>query len=177
MEQILDTSEKARYYLRVLRQRPSALARVRGSAEYPAIRGSVSFYQTPEGVLVSAQVFGLPAGDGPCGGEVFAFHIHGGASCTGDREDPFRGAGSHYDPDDCAHPRHAGDLPPLFGNRGQAFAAFLTDRFTVREVLGKTVILHRDPDDFTTQPSGRAGTKIACGRIESCAGGGISCRA
>ena len=60
---------------------------------------------------------------------------------------------------------HAGDLPPLFGNHGFAFAVFLTDRFSVREVLGKTVIVHLKPDDFTTQPSGSAGEKIACGEI------------
>ena len=41
----------------------------------------------------------------------------------------------------------------------------LTGRFHVGEVLGKTVILHAQPDDFHTQPSGNAGTKIACGVI------------
>ena len=41
----------------------------------------------------------------------------------------------------------------------------LTGRFHVGEVIGKTVILHADPDDFHTQPSGNAGAKIACGVI------------
>ena len=46
-----------------------------------------------------------------------------------------------------------------------AFLAFITDRFTANEVIGKTVIIHDSPDDFTTQPSGNAGNKIACGII------------
>ena len=40
-----------------------------------------------------------------------------------------------------------------------------TNRFTVREVLGSVIIIHSSPDDFTTQPSGNSGTKIACGKI------------
>ncbi|MBP3369234.1 MAG: superoxide dismutase family protein, partial [Clostridia bacterium] len=47
-----------------------------------------------------------------------------------------------------------------------AFLAFVTDRFTVSEVVSKTVVIHDRPDDFTTQPSGNAGNKIACGVIE-----------
>ena len=40
-----------------------------------------------------------------------------------------------------------------------------TDRFTVDDAIGKTVVIHSEPDDFRTQPSGNAGTKIACGVI------------
>ena len=40
-----------------------------------------------------------------------------------------------------------------------------TDRFCVEEIIGKTVIIHNDPDDFHTQPAGNAGKKIACGVI------------
>ena len=72
---------------------------------------------------------------------------------------------THYNPNQCAHPYHAGDLPPLFGSNGYAFEAFLTDRFTVSEVIGRTVIIHSKPDDFSTQPSGNSGEKIACGEI------------
>ena len=71
----------------------------------------------------------------------------------------------HYNPHGCDHPYHAGDLPPLFETSGLALSAFLTDRFTVDEVIGRTVIIHDQPDDFTTQPSGNSGTKIACGVI------------
>ncbi|MDY3869634.1 MAG: superoxide dismutase family protein [Clostridiaceae bacterium] len=79
----------------------------------------------------------------------------------------FSNALSHYDPGSCPHPYHAGDLPPLFGNSGYAFQVFFTDRFSVREILGKTVIIHANPDDFTTQPAGKAGQRIACGEIRA----------
>lgn len=87
---------------------------------------------------------------------------------------PFADVMTHYDPNGCGHLYHAGDLLPLFGNDGLAFCAFLTNRFPVDEVIGRTVIVHDHPDDFTTQPSGNSGTKIACGVIrrviDSCRG-------
>ena len=42
-----------------------------------------------------------------------------------------------------------------------------TDRFQPQDVVGRTVIIHDQPDDFTSQPSGNSGEKIACGEIES----------
>lgn len=59
----------------------------------------------------------------------------------------------------------AGDMSVLFGNNGYAFSVFLTNRFRLSDVIGKTVIIHKDPDDYITQPSGNAGEKIACGVI------------
>ena len=44
--------------------------------------------------------------------------------------------------------------------------AFMTDRFTVEEIVGKTIIIHSNADDFTTQPGGNSGKKIACGAIK-----------
>ena len=41
-----------------------------------------------------------------------------------------------------------------------------TDRFSVNEIIGRTVVIHSDPDDFHTQPAGNAGKKIACGVIQ-----------
>ncbi len=41
----------------------------------------------------------------------------------------------------------------------------MTDRFHIKEIIGKTVVIHSMPDDFTTQPAGNAGTKIGCGVI------------
>jgi Cu-Zn family superoxide dismutase len=127
--------------------------------------GTVRLYQTRYGVLVHAEVAGLPSGAGACAGKVFGFHIHEGDACRGNREDPFADAKGHYNPHGCEHPAHAGDLPPLFGNNGYALSVFLTDRFTVDEVIGRTVIIHGGVDDFTSQPAGNAGAKIACGRI------------
>lgn len=149
----------------LLRRSPNARAVMKGSPGYPNINGTVSFYQLIDGVMLISQIQGLPQGTDSCAANVFGFHIHDGASCTGNSEDPFANTGGHYNPHDCPHPAHAGDLPPLFGNQGFSFMAFFTDRFSIDEVIGRTVIIHASPDDFTTQPSGNSGTKIACGRI------------
>lgn len=149
----------------VLMQGPQAMARIRGSQANPGLFGGVYFYQMRRGVLVIAEVNGLPRPTTPCGARVFAFHIHNGSRCSGTESDPFADAQTHYNPNGCPHPYHAGDLPPLFGNQGYALQAFLTDRFSVREILQKTVIIHAQPDDFTSQPGGNAGEKIACGQI------------
>lgn len=149
----------------VLRRKPNAVAEVKGSADLPQLSGLVSFYQTNAGVIVCAEIIGLAKSEDLCGGRIFAFHIHDGDECTGSADDPFANAGKHLDPNGCAHPYHAGDLPPLFESSGLALCVFLTDRFCVREIIGKTVMIHDKPDDFTTQPSGNAGKKIACGVI------------
>lgn len=149
-----------------IRQRPYAFANIKGSSEYPNINGMVYFYKVQSGVLVSIQVEGLPVSDDICKKPIFAVHIHSGGSCTGNSTDPFANAMTHYNPNNCQHPYHAGDLPPIFGANGLGFSTFLTNRFSAEEIIGKTVIIHSGPDDFTTQPSGNSGTKIACGVIK-----------
>lgn len=149
----------------MLRRLPDAVAVMGGNAKNSRIRGTVKFYQATSGVFIVADIFGLPTSAEACKNNIFAFHIHGGSSCGGNEEDPFADAGTHYNPYDCPHPYHAGDMPPLFGAGNRAFLAFLTDRFIVNEVIGKAVIIHDRPDDFTTQPSGNAGNKIACGIV------------
>ena len=148
-----------------LRRHPQAWAQLNGSSLYPNINGLVAFYEYSNGVLVVAEVKGLPNPKDACASPVFGFHIHEGDSCTGNSEDPFADAKTHDNPKNCPHPHHAGDLPPLFGANGYAFSACFTNRFAVGEIIGKTVIVHDSPDDFTTQPSGNAGNKIACGAI------------
>lgn len=150
-----------------IQKRPYAFARIKGSKEYPNINGIVLFYKAQIGVLVSIQLRGLPIADNICKKPIFAVHIHSGGSCTGNTTDPFADAMTHYNPHACAHPYHAGDFPPIFGANGFGFLTFLTDRFSAEEIIGKTVILHSAPDDFTTQPSGNSGLKIGCGVIES----------
>lgn len=154
------------HLLPTLRGRPQAQANITGSESFPGITGWVRLYQTNEGVIVYTEISGLPKSSQPCQERIFGFHIHQGTDCGGSGDEPFPHAMSHYNPKDCGHPYHAGDLPPLFGNNGLAVSAFLTDRFWVEDVIGKVVILHDHPDDFTTQPSGNAGTKIACGVIQ-----------
>lgn len=149
----------------VLTKRADAVAFIKGSGDYPCIKGSVKFYQLCGCVLVNAEIEGLPMGEKPCCEPVFAFHIHEGTECSGDNSDPFANAKGHYNPSDCFHPYHAGDMPPLFGMNGSAFLVFATNRFKLDEVLGRAVIIHKMSDDFHTQPSGNAGGKIACGII------------
>ena len=48
-----------------------------------------------------------------------------------------------------------------------AYLAFVTGRFIPKEVIGRTMIIHNMPDDFISQPAGNAGSKIACGEIQS----------
>lgn len=140
---------------------PDAAALVRGGGNHADIRGKVLFYQTDCGVLVLAEVDCLPES----GSQIFGFHIHSGSNCCGTPQEPFADALGHYNPCEKEHPCHAGDMPPLFGNCGHAFMVFLTNRFCVKDIIGRTVIIHAKPDDFTTQPSGNSGEMIACGEI------------
>lgn len=138
----------------------AAYAQLRGDDQYPDIRGYVSFNQLSNGVLVTAKISGLPYGTDGMG--IYAFHIHEGEDCGGM---DFADSMLHFNPENHPHPYHAGDLPPLFSNNGSAYMSVLTDRFTVNEIVGRTVIIHAGVDDFTTQPSGNSGAKIACGKI------------
>lgn len=146
-----------------------ARALIYGSKQYPNLEGVVFFNQRDGGVWVTADIVGLPVDAGICGGRFFGFHIHSGTSCTGTPQDPFADADGHYNPGGCEHPHHAGDLPPLLGVGGHAYSAFLTNRFSVDEIIGRVVIIHANPDDFNTQPSGNSGPMIACGLIQQSA--------
>lgn len=137
---------------------PFAIARIKGSQEYPDIVGTVKFFNTTNGVIVFNDIKGLTQTQT----NIFAEHIHQNGECFGD----FESAGAHFNPTDVPHPQHAGDLPPLFSAGGNALSAVLTDRFTLNQIIGKTVIIHENPDDFVTQPSGNSGARIACGIIE-----------
>lgn len=88
-----------------------------------------------------------------------------GTTCTGDVNDEFKNALSHYNPNQCPHPFHVGDLPPLIENNGLSYMSVLINKFKVKDIIGKVVIIHDMPDDFKSQPSGNSGNKIACGKI------------
>lgn len=129
--------------------------------------GSVSFVEVSGGVLVRADVRGLPQG-----GE-FGFHVHEKGDCT---PPDFAGAGGHLNPDGKPHAhygkaeRHAGDLRNLSADmEGNAVYAFETGLLTVRpgpaSVVGKAVVIHRSFDDYVSQPAGNSGPRIACGLI------------
>lgn len=143
-----------------------AKAQIKGGKDYPLINGEVYFKETKEGVMITAKVNGLPKSKDKCKGRFFGFHIHEGTSCTGNKEDEFANALAHYNPGNCSHPYHAGDLPPLLENNGYAYMSVLVNKFKIKDIIGKVIIIHDSPDDFKTQPSGNSGKKIACGKIE-----------
>ncbi|NCB30701.1 MAG: superoxide dismutase family protein [Clostridia bacterium] len=147
--------------------RPAARALIAGSPSYPDLHGSMDFYEAGEGTVVMASLWGLPYNPAPCAANICAMHIHAGGACKGTQEEPFADALGHYNPGNCPHPGHAGDLPPLFSNRGYAWLGVYTERVRIPEIIGHTVIIHEWRDDFTSQPAGDAGARIGCGLIES----------
>ena len=141
---------------------PQAMAWVKGGPDAPRLSGLVKFFETPyDGVLVEAEIFGLPNITTPGSSDFYAMHIHEKGDCS----HGFFDTGGHYNPGDMPHPAHAGDLLPLLGNQGYAWYAFYDKRFTVREIIGKSVVIHSMSDDFTSQPAGNSGRKIGCGVI------------
>ena len=137
-------------------ERPVAMAVIRGDEDHPVLRGVVEFFPEEEGCWVTVRVWGLPR-EG-----FFAFHIHEGSRCTGVG---FSDTGGHWNPTNQPHPEHMGDLPPLLAKGGRARMGVWTGRFRAKDAIGRTVVIHSDPDDFHTQPSGNSGKKIACGVI------------
>ncbi len=152
-------------------QRRIARAVLRGGPLAPEISGTVLFFGVPGGTEVIVEVHGLPQyrpgreGRDPIG--PFGFHLHENGSCrVGDPNDPFQAAGGHWNPDNQPHGNHAGDFPVLFSNNGYARMMFFTNKFRVADAVGKAVIIHQNPDDYRSQPSGNAGKRLACGVVE-----------
>lgn len=170
-------STDAQIFEFLLRAKPTAMAEIKGSPNYPTINGTLKLYQTDIGVFSVISVSGLPKivvnqqkneianKSNLCDQPIYAVHIHNGKECSGNAEMPFANAGTHYNPNNCLHPFHSGDMPPLFSTNGVAWTSFYTDRFNTADVIGLTVIIHEKLDDFTTQPSGNPGAMIACGVI------------
>ena len=150
----------------------TAFANIRGSSFAPNLHGNVFFHSVAGGTEVSAEFWGLPLyqpatnTSQPIG--PFGFHIHEYGVCEiTDPNDPFLSAGGHYNPTNQPHGNHAGDFPVVFSNNGYARMNFFTDRFTPADIVGKSVLLHQNPDDFRSQPSGNSGKRMACGVISA----------
>ena len=131
-----------------------------------ATRGSVEFVQKGDRVLVTASVSGLAPGR-------HGFHIHEKGDCS---SDDGTSAGGHFNPLGKPHAaptgpdRHAGDMPMLAADAaGNAVLDAELDVITIgggaTDIVGKAVIVHKDGDDFKTQPTGNAGARVACGVI------------
>lgn len=144
-------------------QTPAALAWIRGNTLYaPGLSGMVRFYDTPYGgVLIEGEFFRLPNKGISGSTDFYALHIHKNGDCSAG----FTRTGGHYNPTGTSHPWHSGDLLPVMGNSGYGWLAFYDKRFTVKEIMGRSVVLHSGLDDFTSQPAGNPGVVIGCGVI------------
>lgn len=144
---------------------PFARALLSGGEGFPGLWGKVDFCLCPPGLLILCEFRGLPYDADPCAPNLFALHLHQEGSCASAEGNAFGAAGGHYNPGNCPHPSHAGDFPPVFSNHGYAFSAFYSERLRPEMLPGRSVILHSRRDDFTSQPAGDSGARIACGIV------------
>lgn len=142
--------------------KPQAVAEISGNSLHPDLYGVARFFATPyDGILIAIEVSGLP--NSTTAPNFLGMHIHETGDCT----PPFDRTGNHYNPHNQPHPHHAGDLPPLLNNQGYSFTVFYNGYLTIEEIAGRSLIIHSQEDDFTTQPSGNSGDKIGCGVIRN----------
>lgn len=130
-----------------------------------SISGIVNFTVVDGGVRVVAEVVGLSEGE-------HGFHIHEFGDCSGPDG---KTAGGHFNPTGSDHGgpdsavRHVGDLGNITANAAGRATMDRVDAVVTLEgdhsVLGRSVIVHADRDDFTTQPTGNAGARLGCGVI------------
>jgi len=148
-----------------------AIAKIYGGPLAPDLRGMVYFQNLPGGTWVTVNIAGLPPYR-PAHGNVppigpHGFHLHQNGDCRiGDPANPFQAAGEHWNPDQQPHGNHAGDFPALFSNNGIASMSFFTSKFKVADIIGRSVVIHQNPDDYRSQPAGNSGKRLACGIIE-----------
>jgi Cu-Zn family superoxide dismutase len=135
-----------------------------------AMVGHATFVEKDGKVSLNVMFEGLTPGD-------HAIHIHDVADCSsGDG----KSAGGHWNPTGVDHGKwmegnahHAGDIGNFTADAdGKASLNFETDKWCIgcedatKNILGHGLIVHADPDDFTTQPTGNAGARIGCGEIK-----------
>ena len=146
---------------------PAAMAQLASTSGSTA-SGQVRFVQSGGKVKVSGEVRGLKPN------AEHGFHVHEKGDCSsGDG----MSTGGHYNPGGAPHGQHgmsthhAGDLPVLKADAG-GVARFSFDSSTITigrgaaDIVGKGLIVHRDPDDYKTQPTGNAGPRLACAVIQ-----------
>ena len=132
------------------------------------VRGSAEFVEHAGKVTLTLTVSGLTPGE-------HAFHLHEKGDCSAPDA---TSAGGHWNPTAeghgkwGTHPFHRGDVANLVADAsGNAKLTFTTDLWSIggdpsRDVVGHALVIHAKPDDFTTQPTGNAGGRVACGVIE-----------
>lgn len=131
------------------------------------VKGRVLFEEETQGVRVTADITGLTPGK-------HGFHIHEKGDCSAP---DFTSAGGHWNPTSAKHGAPAGGTDHHYGDFGnieaneQGVARFARTfqwlSFTgTNSFVGKAVVVHASADDLTSQPSGNAGGRIACGVIQ-----------
>lgn len=131
------------------------------------VKGIVTFTQVNGGVKVVADFEGLTPGK-------HGFHIHEKGDCSAADASS---AGGHYNPTNQPHggpdseKRHVGDLGNVVADAsGKAHYEYVDKVISLNgdhSIVEKSVVIHQDPDDFTTQPSGNSGARIGCGVIQN----------
>lgn len=126
------------------------------------VSGKVGINEIPGGLRLTADVKGLTPGE-------HGFHIHDSGDCSAADGSSAKG---HYNPAGKAHghhsagDHHSGDMPNLSANaQGEAKASMDIHGVTLGEVIGRSVVIHADPDDYKSQPAGNSGKRVACGTI------------
>ncbi|MBL8489875.1 MAG: superoxide dismutase family protein [Rhodocyclaceae bacterium] len=146
---------------------PSAAAQLEGRSG-AQVRGNVEFRAEGGSVRVLAQVSGLAPGE-------HGFHVHEVGDCSAPDATSAKG---HFNPAGKPHghhgggERHAGDMPNLVADGyGNASISALLGQLSLTEgpsgILGRSVVIHADPDDYKSQPAGNSGKRIACGVIRA----------
>ncbi|MCL2178949.1 MAG: superoxide dismutase family protein [Proteobacteria bacterium] len=128
------------------------------------VQGSALFSQEADGIRLIADVSGLSPGS-------HGFHIHENGECS---PPDAKSAGGHFNPHQKEHGRmgegHAGDLPSLEADAdGNAkLDVVLTSIELTGEngIVGRSLIVHADADDYVSQPTGNAGARVACAVIQ-----------
>lgn len=131
------------------------------------VKGKVTFAKVPDGVKIIADFDGLSPGK-------HGFHIHEHGDCGGEMA---AAAGAHFNPTNKPHggpddaDRHVGDLGNLVADeKGHAHYERVDKVISLsgkNSIIGRSIIVHADSDDYKTQPAGASGAKIACGIIEA----------
>jgi Cu-Zn family superoxide dismutase len=129
------------------------------------VRGSVRFVEQGRDVFVLTDLHGLAPGSR------HGMHLHEKGDCGDDG----MAAGGHFNPDNDPHGpqdgrHHAGDLPSIVADaNGVSQQTLLVRGISVsagaHSIVGKALIVHADADDYTTQPTGNSGARIACGVV------------
>lgn len=125
-------------------------------------KGTVYFTAVENGVQVTAEISGLSEGNK-------GFHIHQYGDCTATNG---TSAGGHFNPEGMDHAgptdaiRHMGDMGNITANaQGNAMIDYMDKTIHINMILGRGVIVHNGEDDLSSQPSGAAGPRVACGVI------------